>query len=452
MEECSTCFVHTPRHSYPGCCVLKCPPTVSSSRDASAVASSFIADVHARMPSLCGEPIRYSSKALTPFTHLQPATRTSAYPNVRPVSNARPASIPRPRPLSGAHSNTGAQSATRAETSGTGSNLIQRAAATAAASSGRSATQYSQQLQTVPEVGGGSTATVPQSQCQSSGARIGWSRPPATSTIPSSQPLPHRTATTNGSSRTGAQANARVVPVFKPSFSATSRQPSSQPPKPRATKSVPIVPSFRRQTVSTARQHTAQTVPSTPSKPASAPTQRSGALTQQSQKRTLTATSCPPAKRPRLHGQQLTTQTNSRQQSIPTTPHVITDNTATASTASTAGGDGVVRTPGSGGSHSQHQTTAVTGSQRMVPDLSRLPSAASLSSMDSSFTLHSTVSSTVQSKPSSAAGASTGRGGGPPQATQKKASVCYYSGNSDGRLIVYYNVMYIYNSGYGSVY
>ena len=416
------CFVHTPRHSYPGCCVLKCPPTVSSSRDASAVASSFIADVHARMPSLCGEPIRYSSKALTPFTHLQPATRTSAYPNVRPVSNARPASIPRPRPLSGAHSNTGAQSATRAENSGTGSNLIQRAAATAAASSGHSATQYSQQLQTVPEVGGGSTATVPQSQCQSSGARIGWSRPPATSTIPSSQPLPHRTATTNDSSRTGAQANARIVPVFKPSFSATSRQPSSQPPKPRATKSVPIVPSFRRQTVSTARQHTAQTVPSTPSKPASAPTQRSGALTQQSQKRTLTATSCPPAKRPRLHGQQLTTQTNSRQQSNTTTPHVITDNTATASTA---GGDGVVRTPGSGGSHSQHQTTAVTGSQRIVPDLSRLPSAASLSSMDSSFTLHSTVSSTVQSKPSSVAGASTGRGGGTPQATQKKASVCY---------------------------
>lgn len=61
-------------------------PLVFPSRDTDTVASAFVADLHARMPSLCGEPIRFSSKALTPLAHLQAATSYGAHSNIKPAA------------------------------------------------------------------------------------------------------------------------------------------------------------------------------------------------------------------------------------------------------------------------------------------------------------------------------------------------------------------------------
>jgi len=72
-------------HSYPGCCVCKAHPLVFPSKDTDVVASAFIADIHARVPSICGEPVRFSSKALTPFAQLHLATSYQALSNARPA-------------------------------------------------------------------------------------------------------------------------------------------------------------------------------------------------------------------------------------------------------------------------------------------------------------------------------------------------------------------------------
>ena len=65
--------------------MCKAHPLVFPSKDTDVVASAFIADIHARMPSICGEPVGFSSKALTPFAQLHSAT------NYRALSNAIPA-------------------------------------------------------------------------------------------------------------------------------------------------------------------------------------------------------------------------------------------------------------------------------------------------------------------------------------------------------------------------
>lgn len=83
-------------HSYPGCCVCKAHPLVFPSKDTDMVASAFIADIHARMPSICGEPVRFSSKALTPFAQLHLATSYQALSNARPApmkSSMRPPGV-----------------------------------------------------------------------------------------------------------------------------------------------------------------------------------------------------------------------------------------------------------------------------------------------------------------------------------------------------------------------
>lgn len=65
--------------------MYKAYPLVFPSKDTEMVASSFVADLHARMPSICGEPLRYSSKALMPFAQLHSATSYMALSNAKPA-------------------------------------------------------------------------------------------------------------------------------------------------------------------------------------------------------------------------------------------------------------------------------------------------------------------------------------------------------------------------------
>lgn len=66
--------------------MFKTTPTSYPSREADPVASAFVADVHARLPSMCGTVVRYSSKALMPLASLHSAVdRRSGYSNLKPV-------------------------------------------------------------------------------------------------------------------------------------------------------------------------------------------------------------------------------------------------------------------------------------------------------------------------------------------------------------------------------
>ena len=82
--------------SYPGCCVLKAHPTSYPSREADAVTTAFIADIHSRLPALCGTALRYSSKSFTPTVGLLPLTAIGAQATSRAV-NLQPRSQP-PKP------------------------------------------------------------------------------------------------------------------------------------------------------------------------------------------------------------------------------------------------------------------------------------------------------------------------------------------------------------------
>ena len=184
--------------------MLKGPPITSSSRDTTAVAASFISDVHSRMPVLCGEAIRYSSKALVPSTSLQSATRTLSYPNVRPVASVRPSSIPKPAPCgftapsmigrAAAVSTVSANSYSSSLSSSTGSGCVSGVCA------GAPLSQPHKQVQTIPNVisGGSSRATTGQA-------------------VPIF--CPHTFPPQAGpSNKRGAppNTNGRIIPVFKP--------------------------------------------------------------------------------------------------------------------------------------------------------------------------------------------------------------------------------------------
>ena len=80
--------------SYPGCCVFKDCPVVIPSRDIDEVASAFVTDIHARMPAICGQHLKFDCKALVPTSQLQSAIRGGGgggggggglYLNTRPV-------------------------------------------------------------------------------------------------------------------------------------------------------------------------------------------------------------------------------------------------------------------------------------------------------------------------------------------------------------------------------
>ena len=214
------CVSPSPPPSYPGCCVLKCPPTASSSRDSRAVATSFITDLHSRMPSLCGETIRYSGKALTPCPSLSTAALSgAAYPNLRPA----PSSTAR----SGA---SGGGSQPHRGTKTLCSGLIERvSAAMASKSSSKSGSHSYSSTQSVPDVNA-------RSGYCSVGAGGGRGQP--SEHLESGQTLPSH----NGSTATHV-ANTRIVPVFKTSHRAVAPLHSVQQKQP--TKPTPLLPSFR---------------------------------------------------------------------------------------------------------------------------------------------------------------------------------------------------------------
>ena len=203
--------------------------------------------MHARLPTLCGDTIRYSNKALTPFNHLITAAQPSAYPNVRLATvPSRPASTSRSAgPKSQSCNND------------RGLSLIGRvSAAMASTPSNHMTTPYDHHIQTVPDTG----------------------------------------SHTQSNARRGTQAsNTRTVPVFKPSHYS-----SQLPAKATTTKSAPVTtikPSFKP----TTSHHTLQTVPKSFAMQSSSSSIQNG---KQGQKHTLTNGSRPPAtKRARMSTQ-----------------------------------------------------------------------------------------------------------------------------------------------------
>lgn len=228
LVDTCTCILLLCFCSYPGCCVLKSPPLVSSSRDSRSVQSSFIADLHSRMPTLCGDAIRYSNKALTPFSNLQTAALSSNYPNIKV------ASIPGRKTDTPRHSDSHS-SVYNTQARGQRLSLIGRAsAAMASASSGHVTSHDNHQIQTVPNI---STSTN------------------SYSTISSELVTPSMSA--------AQVTNTRIVPVFKPAHH--SSQPRSTPQSGvTSTKSAPLRPVFKPTSAtkaSTAGNRTLQTVP-----------------------------------------------------------------------------------------------------------------------------------------------------------------------------------------------
>ena len=62
------------------------------SRDTCALVAAFASDVQARMPSLCGQPLKFSGQVLVPSLHLQCASSTTdstTYPLVQVSQNQK---------------------------------------------------------------------------------------------------------------------------------------------------------------------------------------------------------------------------------------------------------------------------------------------------------------------------------------------------------------------------
>ena len=78
--------------------MLKAHPTSFPSREADAVTTAFIADIHSRLPALCGTTLRYSSKAFTPTVGLQPLTAIGLQATGRAVNLKAGPQLPKPTP------------------------------------------------------------------------------------------------------------------------------------------------------------------------------------------------------------------------------------------------------------------------------------------------------------------------------------------------------------------
>ena len=222
---------------------------MSSSRDSRSVQSSFIADLHSRMPTLCGDTIRYSSKALTPFSSLQTATLSPNYPNIKLTSvHGRQTHTSRPP---GSHS-----SVCNTQSRGQRSGLIGRvSAALASASSGHVMSHDRHQVQTVPDISGSSVAVTisRNTSSQSGGNGVHCLSENRSNYQPST--IYSELVTPSGCTR--------IVPVFKPSHN--SGQSGSAQSVISTTKSAPFRPFFKPTSSTTAptagHHHTLQTVP-----------------------------------------------------------------------------------------------------------------------------------------------------------------------------------------------
>lgn len=80
-------------YSYPGCCVLKATPLVYQDRDTHVTASTFIADLHSRMPGICGEKTTFSTRAYNTVSTLSSASCSALEHPARCV-NVTPLSSP----------------------------------------------------------------------------------------------------------------------------------------------------------------------------------------------------------------------------------------------------------------------------------------------------------------------------------------------------------------------
>lgn len=60
--------------SYPGSCVLKCPPHSFPTCESYSLATSFISDAFQRLPSICGLRLSFAAKCLMPNNQLQCAS------------------------------------------------------------------------------------------------------------------------------------------------------------------------------------------------------------------------------------------------------------------------------------------------------------------------------------------------------------------------------------------
>ena len=80
--------------------MLKAHPTSYLSREADAVTAAFIADIHSRLPALCGTALRYSSKSFTPTVGLLPLTAIGAEATSRTVNLEPRSQPPKPTPKS----------------------------------------------------------------------------------------------------------------------------------------------------------------------------------------------------------------------------------------------------------------------------------------------------------------------------------------------------------------
>ena len=324
--------------------MLKSPPTVTSgSRDSRFIASSFITDLHSRMPTLCGEPARYSSKALTPLALLQTAATPTNYPNIRAVPGpSRPASAAATPTSLGARKGT--------------TGLIGRASA-ALASSGHVTSSYGSHSCHVTPSNGNHSGHVTSFNGSHSGR------------VTPSQNIPQRVPGTCSSAGSHSQSdprrkgdpnhpplnqgtNLRIVPVFRPT--QTSRLPPLTTPQQVARKSAPIVPSFKP----LSRPQTVPTSPVAPSRPGQGSRKTSTATSQQSsgpsgKKRCSTASSLPIPQQPQKQ---------------------CRVNAVSVSASLTAGGGGVQENSVGGERCNPVQqrslATSARGSEQTVPDLS----------------------------------------------------------------------------------
>lgn len=60
--------------SYPGSCVLKCPPHSFPARESNIIATSFLSDAFQRLPSICGCRLSFATKCFAPKRQLQYAS------------------------------------------------------------------------------------------------------------------------------------------------------------------------------------------------------------------------------------------------------------------------------------------------------------------------------------------------------------------------------------------
>ena len=190
------------------------------------------------MPSLCGEPVRYSCKALAPLALLQTAAATPTnYPNIRAIPGpSRPASVATPTSLG----------------SGKGAGLIRRAsAALASSSSGHVTTSNGSHSGHVTSSNGSHSGHV----TSSNGSQNMLQTVPSRRETHSQRDLSRSSDPNHQVSNQGT--SNRVVPVFRPTQS--SRQPLSAPQQ-APKKSAPIVPSFK----SVRPPTRSQTVPTSP--------------------------------------------------------------------------------------------------------------------------------------------------------------------------------------------